>query len=69
MKRDYNIQKSFLREINLRTRMIKSKKAYSRKNKHKLKDHSKESIFIWILRVIKITVINTKRIRLLKSLR
>jgi len=32
--RDLNIVKNFTREINLRTKVVKSKKVYSRKIKH-----------------------------------
>ena len=35
--RDKNIELSIKREISLRTKTIKSKKIYSRKEKHKLK--------------------------------
>ena len=34
-KRDYNIKKSYEGEINLNTKVVKSKKAYSRKSKYK----------------------------------
>lgn len=34
-KRDYNINKAFKRELDLKTKSIPSKKAYSRKQKHK----------------------------------
>jgi len=33
--RDINIEKNFKREISLKTRVVKSKKQYSRKAKHK----------------------------------
>ena len=39
MKRDKNIQLNFKREINLNTRVVKSKKTYTRKTKHKLRDY------------------------------
>lgn len=35
MKRDINIIKNYQREINLSTKMIRSKKIYTRKKKHK----------------------------------
>lgn len=35
MKRDGNILKSLQREINLNSRIVKSKKVYSRKQKHR----------------------------------
>jgi hypothetical protein len=35
--RDLNILKSYQREINLKTKVIKDKKKYSRKTKHKNK--------------------------------
>jgi hypothetical protein len=35
--KDLNIKKSFEKEINLSTRIVKSKKKYKRKIKHKLK--------------------------------
>lgn len=35
MKRDNAIQKSFRKEINLQTRIVKDKKSYTRKMKHK----------------------------------
>ena len=35
MKRDNAIQKSFHKEINLQTRIVKDKKSYTRKMKHK----------------------------------
>ena len=38
MKRDKNIQLNFKREINLNTRVVKSKKTYTRKVKHRLRD-------------------------------
>ena len=44
MKRDKNIQLNFKREINLNTRVVKSKKTYTRKVKHKLRDFN-----IWAL--------------------
>ena len=34
-KRDYNIKKSYQKEIDLRSKSIPSKKVYSRKIKHK----------------------------------
>ena len=37
MKRNVDILKNYKREINLQTKVIKNKKAYTRKNKHKLK--------------------------------
>ena len=37
-KRDYNVEKSYRKEINLSTKVVQSKKAYKRKPKHKLKD-------------------------------
>jgi len=37
-KRDIEILKSYQREINLRTKSIKSKKKYTRKTKHKGND-------------------------------
>lgn len=33
--RDRNIEKSYKKEINLQTKVVKSKKQYSRKEKHK----------------------------------
>lgn len=36
VKRDGNILKSLQREINLNSRVVKSKKGYSRKQKHKV---------------------------------
>jgi len=38
MKRDINIIKAFKNEIDLKTKVIKSKKIYTRKNKHKNKE-------------------------------
>jgi len=38
--RDKNIVKNYKREINLQTKVIKDKKKYSRKAKHKNKDIS-----------------------------
>lgn len=38
--RDFTISKSFRREINLNTKSVKSKKAYSRKPKYKAKDET-----------------------------
>lgn len=35
MRRDGNIIKNYRREINLQTRRMKNKKAYTRKEKHK----------------------------------
>jgi len=35
MKRDFNILKAFKKEINLKTRVLKNKKKYTRKIKHK----------------------------------
>ena len=35
MKRNVDIIKSYQRELNLNTRMVSSKKAYTRKIKHK----------------------------------
>jgi hypothetical protein len=35
MKRDKSIEKSYRREINLRTKVVKDKTKYSRKSKHK----------------------------------
>ena len=35
--RDINILKAFQKEIDLKTKVIRSKKAYSRKEKHKAK--------------------------------
>lgn len=37
--RDGNIVKNYKREINLQTKVIKNKKAYNRKLKHKEKQH------------------------------
>ena len=37
IKRDINVLKAFKKEINLSTRVVKSKKTYSRKIKHKNK--------------------------------
>jgi len=34
-KRDINIVKAFKKEIDLKTRVVRSKKAYTRKVKHK----------------------------------
>ena len=34
-KRDWNIEKSYRGEINLKSRVVKNKKAYTRKTKHK----------------------------------
>lgn len=39
VKRDKNIEQSYKKEINLNTKVIKSKKAYSRKPKYKSKDY------------------------------
>lgn len=39
VKRDQNIRKAYEGEINLNTRVVKSKRAYSRKEKHKGKDY------------------------------
>ena len=39
-KRDYNIEKSYRKEINLSTKSIQSKKAYKRKPKHPSKELS-----------------------------
>ena len=36
-KRDINVLKAFKKEINLSTQVVKSKKVYSRKIKHKNK--------------------------------
>lgn len=36
VKRDGNILKSLQREINLNSRIVKSKKVYSRKQKHRV---------------------------------
>lgn len=36
-KRDYTIEKSYRNEIDLQTKAVKSKKAYSRKEKYKPK--------------------------------
>lgn len=33
--RDYNIEKSYSKEIDLQTKVVKSKKAYKRKDKYK----------------------------------
>jgi len=33
--RDHNIKKAYEREINLQTKVVKSKKVYSRKEKYK----------------------------------
>ncbi len=38
-KRDYNVEKSFRKEINLSTKYVASKKAYKRKPKHPPKDY------------------------------
>ena len=38
LQRDNNIIRNFKREINLNTRVVKSKKQYSRKIKHKAQD-------------------------------
>jgi len=35
--RDYNILKSYKREVDMREKRVKSKKIYSRKTKHKKK--------------------------------
>ena len=35
VKRDKNIEQSYKKEINLNTKVVKSKKAYTRKAKHK----------------------------------
>ena len=35
--RDWNIEKSYRREISMKSRVVKNKKAYSRKKKHKKK--------------------------------
>lgn len=34
-KRDKNIEKSYKREVNLRTKVVKNKKKYNRKRKNK----------------------------------
>lgn len=39
VKRDKNIEQSYKKEINLNTKVVKSKKAYNRKPKHKSKDY------------------------------
>lgn len=39
--RDFNILKNFKREINLRTKIIKDKKKYTRKKKHKKRKDTK----------------------------
>lgn len=39
VKRDKNIEQSYKKEINLNTKVIKSKKTYSRKPKYKPKDY------------------------------
>lgn len=36
-KRDYAVEKSYRKEIDLQTKAVKSKKAYSRKDKYKPK--------------------------------
>lgn len=42
MKRDRNVEKSYKREINLTTKVIKDKSKYTRKSKHKkLSDYDK----------------------------
>jgi hypothetical protein len=38
IKRNGDVLASYKREINLQTKIIKDKKKYSRKNKHKAKD-------------------------------
>ena len=45
MKRDNAIQKSFRKEINLQTQIIKDKKSYTRKMKHKQRS-ADDRIFI-----------------------
>jgi len=35
MKRDWNIIKAYKKEIDLKTKVVKSKKKYTRKMKHK----------------------------------
>ncbi len=45
MKRDNAIQKSFRREINLQTQIVKNKKFYTRKMKHK-KITANDRVFI-----------------------
>jgi len=37
-KRDWNIEKSYRREIDLKSKIVKSKKIYTRKIKHKNKE-------------------------------
>lgn len=37
-KRNGDILKAYRKEINLQTKVVKSKKKYNRKKKHKLKD-------------------------------
>lgn len=39
IKRDKNIEQSYKKEINLNTKVVKSKRTYSRKPKHKSKDY------------------------------
>ena len=39
VKRDKNIEQSYKKEINLNTKVVKSKRAYTRKTKHKSKDY------------------------------
>ena len=34
-QRDHNIKKSYQREVDMRQKVVKSKKAYTRKKKHK----------------------------------
>jgi len=42
--RDYNIILSYKREINMKAKVVKSKKIYSRKAKHKKAYYEKKSV-------------------------
>jgi hypothetical protein len=43
--RDINILKSYQREINMKVKVVKSKKIYSRKTKHKKAFYEKEFVY------------------------
>jgi len=55
--RDYNIQKSFKREVNLKTKVITDKSKFTRKVKHKNKAKQIDSFFkihkVFSMRVLK----------------
>ena len=41
-KRDFNIEKSYRKEIDMRTKSVPSKRAYTRKTKHKGSNYGKQ---------------------------